>query len=1109
MAGGDVAAISAAVIQIATAIQGLGDNWYRATADWDDFPHKRAELQRTHDFWKHQFRRSDMLSDPSLMATLRAAEELLEKERAKLERRQATCGSGCWSKVSMTMFPAQVGLRIQRVIDAFDAIPRILQTEEDGEAAVEKRTMRRSWSLPICDDDRYVPLKATEYKVQMALDDPHGARVVLLHGAAGATVMTEEKGRIGNDIAIQQRLLGVLKNQRILITFDDVWEPKFLQEMLNLCGVGVKCLVTSQDKELCRGLTLNLPAIKIQIEDIEENVSMEILASHVGFTNKQIPAHIQGVAQKMIKGTEGNPLALASVARAIDSNRSDELEEWEVASQKFLRMLWSNLTTFTLGMPYSKSFWLATQLSIQSLTKDARSLLILLHMCEATSVPEEVLHIWYDSAIYPGGSETFEMSRAALNNKGLVKISHQAQEYDRQRKQYSWSAHSLQKLFIEHEMSNEKETMLKLLARPSDDKHDEAEMRNTKDFSAEEEKKLWFSLCALYLTQEYIKETPLGTGILPEKLNNLRRNAIEPITRLLAVPVSERWTRSVQSSAKQIYLHYIYNSTLHHGISDLLALPISTLPMLQALQDIVTVESETALLDENSGALMKSLLSFLKNVCSTSDRHIAIAAGAVFVELSRNKLHHGVIISSGILDTITTILSSESDTGLLVVSTNILIELSYHDPRSSAEIAKQPQVLDGLVKLLFDEDNPKVPCGALVALSNLCLDVREFAVMVSNYPRAVEQLVNLLSKTDNPALQIQAINTLGILVPHAQETTQNIFDYPGSFKWLLEFMSKDDSPHLQKSAAYALRHLTSTMPQDVKGKCVGYPGALEKLVSAMDRDDSPKLQEHVVVAIGHLIPLCNGITTLQEVNFPGVLLKLVDLLSKDNSPDVQSGAAFASRCLATGGLEPQQNSFGHPGTLEQLFSSMSRDDNPRLQVQATKAFIGWAASEDDIIVRQLLNFPGLMEQLVNLLPKDDNIELQNAAVRILYHVACCLVDETRLRMMPCAGLLEKFFSSLSDEKYHRETFGYCTFVEALTLIDPEQGNGARLHCALAYGWRGHANLLLGLNMEALEDLNTANEIEPGNVSVLWYIQLPLIHMDRMPAVMTSSALFSN
>ncbi|CAM6099872.1 unnamed protein product [Calypogeia fissa] len=572
------------------------------------------------------------------------------------------------------------------------------------------------------------------------------------------------------------------------------------------------------------------------------------------------------------------------------------------------------------------------------------------------------------------------------------------QEYGTQRKQYSWSAHSLHKLFIEHEMSNEKETMLKLLARPSDDKHDEAgvQMRNTIDFSAEEDKKLWFSLCALYLTQEYIKETPLGTGILPEELNNLRRNAIEPVTRLLAVPISERWTRSAQSSAKQIYLHYIYNSTLHHGIYDLLALPISTFPMLQALQDIATIESGTPLLDENSGAVMKSLLNFLKNLCSTNDRRTAIAAGVVFVELSRNILHHGVIISSGILDTIATILLSESDTGLLVVSTTILTVLTYNDPESSAEIAKQPRVLDGLVKLLFDEENPEVPHSALLALGNLGVHVKEFAVMALNYPRAVEQVVNLLSKTDNPALQIMAIGILGVLVPHARETTQNIFDYPSAFKYLLEFMLKNDSPHLQESAALALRHLTHTTTQDMSDIIVGYPRVIEK-----------------------------------------------------------------------------------------LFSSMCRDDSPVLQVQATKAFMHLAASDDDIIVRQLLNLPGVMEQPVNVLSKDNNVELQDVAVCTLYQLASCLVNETRLRKMHSPGLLEKFFSSLSNEKFHRKIAGGCAFVEVLTLIDPARGNIAGLHTAPAYECRGYANICLGLNMEALEDLNRADEIESGNVSILW------------------------
>lgn len=97
----------------------------------------------------------------------------------------------------------------------------------------------------------------------------------------------------------------------------------------------------------------------------------------------------------MIEGTEGNPLALASVARAIDYDRSDELEVWEAASENFLRLLQSKSPAYTLGVPYSKTFWLATQLSIESLNEDAQKLLILLHMCQAPSVPEEVLHVLY------------------------------------------------------------------------------------------------------------------------------------------------------------------------------------------------------------------------------------------------------------------------------------------------------------------------------------------------------------------------------------------------------------------------------------------------------------------------------------------------------------------------------------------------------------------------------------------------------------------------------------------------------------------------------------------------------------------------------------------
>ncbi|CAM6094350.1 unnamed protein product [Calypogeia fissa] len=1051
MAATEVATVSNAVIQIATAIQGLGNNWYKVSADWVDFPRKIAKLERKRDFWIKQFRKSNMSSESSPMVTLREAEDLLNQERTKLERRQARCGSGCWSRVCMTMFPAQVGLKIQLVIEAFDAILGDLQLEENGAAAVERRMIRNAASLAICDDNRYVTLKATESKIQTALDNLQGSQVVLLHGAPGkgkttlavhvglhyqsicknpeapfeqvvflecgpsadtrttqlklaqllgsgteTAVLPEENAQIGFDVAIHKQLLALLKNQRILLIIDDVWEQKFLQEMLNLCGVGVKCLVTSQNGELCRGLTLRQPPIPIQIEDIQVDVAMEILASHVGFTNKQIPVHIQGVAHKMIKGTEGNPLALASVARAIDWERVDELVEWEAASQDFLTLLQSDVTTFTLGMPYSKSFWTTTKLSIHSLKKDARKLLVLLYLCEAPSVPEEVLNLLYRSAVFSDGSETFEMSRAALKNRGLVMI--RSQSLDNHRKEYSWSLHSLHKSFIEKEMKEEKVAMLEVLGRTSHGTNVEAglEMKNTSEFSVEDDSRVRISLCALYFNKQHTRELALQMGFIPNELKTLRRNVIEPITRLLAQPVSDRWTKSAQSSAQQVYLEYVYNSALHqNGILDLLALPISTLPTLQAMKDITVVESKATLIDENSSALVKAMVNFLGNLSDKDDTTIATAAGHVFLELAHNILHHAVIISSGIVDTIVRVLASDSYQGLLVVSTNILIQLTYNNPKNSVEISKHPRILDVLVKLLFDKHNPYVPVAAVMALDNLAVEVMEFAAAAINYPRVLEQLANLLSKNDNPDLQIQVTQLFGVLGPHAQETVQNVFDYPSALEFLLKFMSKDGSRDLQERAARGLRNLTSIMTPDMKGKFVGYPGALEK-----------------------------------------------------------------------------------------LFASLLRDDSPQVQVQAAYAFFNLAVSDEDIIVRQLLNFPGLMEQLVNLLSQDNNVDLQDAAACTLHQLANRLVDETRLRMMHCSGLLEKFVSSLCDENHHRVTDLGCAFVEVLTLIDPARGNGAGLQSARAYARRGHANMQLGLNKEALEDLNRAIQIEPGNVRIL-------------------------
>lgn len=55
----------------------------------------------------------------------------------------------------------------------------------------------------------------------------------------------------------------------------------------------------------------------------------------------------------------------------------------------------------------------------------------------------------------------------------------------------------------------------------------------------------------------------------------------------------------------------------------------------------------------------------------------------------------------------------------------------------------------------------------------------------------------------------------------------------------------------------------------------------------------------------------------------------------------------------------------------------------------------------------------------------------------------------------------------------------------LTILDPTRGNGECLNSAVAYSRRGFANEMLGLNQEALEDMNAADKIKVGDVFNLW------------------------
>lgn len=185
MSASDIATLSGAIIQIASTIQDTGNNWYRASADWREFPGKVANLRRQHDFWQAKLTQYGMLSDPSLIESLRDAKALLDEEQAKLSKRQAKCGGGFWPKVCMTMFPAKIGFTLQQATEGFDAILSQVEKEHAVDLALDKRVMGTAPTFKVQSDDRFVPLVKTQSAVYSALDNPQGHSIVLLYGSSG------------------------------------------------------------------------------------------------------------------------------------------------------------------------------------------------------------------------------------------------------------------------------------------------------------------------------------------------------------------------------------------------------------------------------------------------------------------------------------------------------------------------------------------------------------------------------------------------------------------------------------------------------------------------------------------------------------------------------------------------------------------------------------------------------------------------------------------------------------------------------------------------------------------------------------------------------------
>ncbi|CAM6105896.1 unnamed protein product [Calypogeia fissa] len=658
---GAIASTGNLVILCAGKIQELGDNWYKQNEDWDKFPDQVESLQQKLKVWESESYNRGLSNLDSLTQALSAARSCLMEEQKKLESREGTSRSKFCLQVGRTLFPAQVGRSIQRAIDAFDNVPKSLEGLDQAKILLDNRVKGSADPDSVPSDPRYVPLEASEKSIFETLDNVDGPQVVLLHGGAGKGKSTvawstvshysnnnvhqfdlvfflscgpqdriedtlfELVSRLGSEpfanpednvkfrsIQMRKQVRSLLAERKVLLILDDVSNEEFVRNIVDLCGRGVKCLITSLQGSVCRSLDES-KRISIEIQDIDQDHARRVLASHLGLPNHEIPDHLQKIADRMIDETDLNLLALASLASVIDSKRSNELSEWEHVSSDFLKF---EVPVALFQKGYPRSLWTTMRLSISSLDEDARNLLLLTQACAGPSVPEEVIQILYANTKRKGALRSFSSVRSELESRQLIKIITFTSS-GLGHPQRTWQMHSLQKRYIEDEMRDARDSVIAaIVVAGSVVASTDSDTRNVHILD-QPGKALVNALCALYLDENLPVRATTTMGFPLEVFNKQKRNAIEPVTRLLGQPLSDRWTRTARQSATKVFLSYIcYTTWEDRSILELLRNPYDSVAvaMCKALRDMAVVDENLTLqLEESTRQVLAKFCNFTAN----------------------------------------------------------------------------------------------------------------------------------------------------------------------------------------------------------------------------------------------------------------------------------------------------------------------------------------------------------------------------------------------------------------------------------------------------------------------------------------------------------------
>ncbi|KAL3685433.1 hypothetical protein R1sor_003455 [Riccia sorocarpa] len=276
--------------------------------------------------------------------------------------------------------------------------------------------------LDFKEDPKYVPLLETSNNIRSWLADPE-RQVVVLYGDAGTGksgvvkylalqydketgsesefwdgVFYDDCGRGANVVHILRRLLRQLREEESIISatedvdlltsrlkeklqdlsalmiFDDVSgddRSSLVEKLVIPSAENVKYLFTSQESRGWHGFH------PYRIDRITVPTAEEILAKRIGLRTDSIPEVDKDIVLEIIKATDFHPLALASVAAAVQKNEKGGVDpsEWKEVKKILLSYLTDERGVDAFGKSYLPgSVFAAMMFAVQGLHRKNKKL---------------------------------------------------------------------------------------------------------------------------------------------------------------------------------------------------------------------------------------------------------------------------------------------------------------------------------------------------------------------------------------------------------------------------------------------------------------------------------------------------------------------------------------------------------------------------------------------------------------------------------------------------------------------------------------------------------------------------------------------------------------